>query len=56
MAGDGTVGVTLGGPGAATGGGGGRGARVGVPVDHSRRETLRMAWRIGQGLLAAAAG
>ena len=56
MAGDGSSGMTFGGatPGAGMRGGGG--GRVGVPVDHSRREALRMAWRIGQGLLAAAAG
>ncbi|MFN8669240.1 MAG: Rieske 2Fe-2S domain-containing protein [Gemmatimonadaceae bacterium] len=52
MAGDGSAGMTLGGPP----NGGAHGARVGVPVDQSRREALRMAWRIGQGLLAAAAG
>lgn len=32
------------------------GDAFGVPVNRSRREALRMAWRIGEGLLAAAAG
>ena len=52
MAGDGRTSAALGGPSQ----GAPRSGHVGVPVDQSRREALRMAWRIGQGLLAAAAG